>query len=244
MISNFFSTVFYNPLYNGLVFIINHTPGFDLGLAVIIFTCIVKFILIPLSKSSVKTQLKMKALEPELNKLKAQYANNKEEQARKLMEFYKINNLNPFSGVLLLLIQMPIIFSLAGIFYTSGLPHINAGVLYSFIPNPETINVLFLGFLDVTKINIWLSIIVGVTQFIQIRYSVPAFKPTGQGGKQEDFAKSMNVQMRYTMPAIVFLISFSLTSAISLYWITSNLFAIAQEVYFRKTIKKEEGGSR
>lgn len=239
MISNFFSTVFYNPLYNGLVFIINHTPYMDLGIAVIIFTCVVKFILMPLSKSSVKTQFKMKELEPELNKIKEQTSKNKEEQARKLMDFYKENNLNPFSGIFLLLIQLPIVFSLASIFYTSGLPQINASLLYSFVPNPETVNVLFLGLLDITKKNIWLSLIVGITQFIQIRYSVPAFKPSGKGGKQEDFAKSMNVQMRYTMPAIVFLISFGLTSAISLYWITSNIFAIAQEVYFRRTFKKE-----
>ena len=239
MITNFFSTVFYNPLYNGLVFLINHTPGADLGVAVIVFTCVVKFILLPLSKSSVVTQIKMKALEPELNKLKERTVNNKEEQARKMMEFYKENKLNPFSGFFLLLIQLPIILSLANIFYRSGLPHIDASLLYSFIPNPQTVNVLFLGLLDITKKSVWLSILVGITQFVQIRYSVPAFKPSGKGGKQEDFARSMNVQMRYTMPAIVFLISFSLTSAISLYWITSNVFMIAQEVYFRKTIKKD-----
>lgn len=238
MITNFFTNTFYIPLYNGLVFIINHTPGFDLGIAVIVFTCIVKFILMPLSKKSVVTQLKMKALEPELNKIKEQYSNNKEEQARKLLEFYRNNNLNPFSGILLILIQIPIIFSLAAIFYNSGLPTINAEALYGFVSNPEKINVLFLGLLDVTKKNIWLSILVGITQFVQIRYSVPAFKPTGKGGAQEDFAKSMNVQMRYTMPIIVFLISFGLTSAISLYWITSNIFAIVQEMYFRKTVKK------
>ena len=239
MITNFFSAVFYNPLYNGLVFIINHTPNTDLGIAVIVFTCVVKFILIPLSKSSVKTQLKMKELEPELNKIKQQTSENKEEQAKKLLEFYQKNKLNPFSGIFLLLIQLPIILSLANIFYRSGLPHINPSLLYSFIPNPQTVNVLFLGFLDITKKNLWLSFIVGITQFVQIRYSVPAHKPSGNPGKQEDFARSMNMQMRYTMPAIVFLISFSLTSAISLYWITSNVFAIAQEVYFRKTIKKD-----
>ena len=198
MISNFFSFTFYNPLYNGLVFIINHTPGADLGVAVILFTCVVKFILIPLSKSSVKTQLKMKALEPELNKIKEKTANNKEEQAKLTLDFYKKNNLNPFSGILLMLIQLPIILSLAKIFYTSGLPHIDPQILYSFIPNPQIVNVLFLGLLDITKKNIWLSIVVGITQFIQIRYSVPAFVPTGKGGKQEDFARSMNVQMRYT----------------------------------------------
>ena len=238
MISNFFSDFFYNPLYNVLVFIINHVPGADLGLSVVIFTCVVKFVLIPLSKSSVKTQIKMKELEPEMNKLKEQYP-NKEEQAKKLLEFYQKNNLNPLSGFFLLLIQLPIIFSLAGIFYRSGLPHINPDILYSFIPNPQTVNVMFLGFLDITKKNIWLSLVVGITQFVQIRYSVPAHKPSGKSGAQDDFARSMNVQMRYTMPAIVFVISFSLTSAISLYWITSNIFAIAQEVYFRKTIRKK-----
>ena len=232
------TTIFYTPLYNALVYILDIMPGKDLGLAVIVFTCVVKFVLLPLSRSSVKTQIKMKALEPELNKIKEKTANNRDEQARQIMAFYKANDLNPFSGFFLILIQFPIIFALAAIFYRSGLPHIDQTQLYSFVSVPSEVKTMFLGFLDVTKTNIALSILVGITQFVQIRLSVPAFKPTGNGGKQEDFAKSMNTNIRFVMPAFVFFISLGLTSAISLYWITSNVFAILQELYFRKTIRK------
>ena len=63
----------FKPLYNGLVEIMNIIPGIDLGMAVIIFTCIVRLILFPLSKSALITQVKMKGAEPEINKIKAQY---------------------------------------------------------------------------------------------------------------------------------------------------------------------------
>ena len=73
-----FHTFFYDPLYNVLIFIINHIPGGDVGFAAIILTCIVKFILFPLSKQAAKTQIKMKLAEPELAKLKEKYSSKKQ----------------------------------------------------------------------------------------------------------------------------------------------------------------------
>ena len=85
----------FRPLYNGLVGIMNIIPGIDLGVAVIIFTCVIRFILFPLSKSALITQVKMKNVEPEANRIKAQYANNKQEQALKIMELYKEKKIKP-----------------------------------------------------------------------------------------------------------------------------------------------------
>lgn len=239
-----FHILFYNPLYNGLIFIINHIPGGDIGLATIILTCVVKFILFPLSKKATKTQLKMKALEPELAKLKEQYGSQREVFARKTMEFYKSNDLNPFASFFLVLIQLPIIIALAIIFLRSGLPVVNADVLYSFIPNPSTVNTVFLGILDVSKRSLILSIFAGVAQFIQIQLSLPAYTPKPKDSAvkptfSDDLAKSMNTQMRFVMPVFMFVVSFSVSGAVALYWITGSLFTIGQELYFRKTIKKK-----
>lgn len=241
MISSLFHTIFYNPLYNGLIFIIGHIPHGDIGVAVIILTIIVKLILFPLSKGAVKTQLKMKQFEPELAKIKEDYKDNKEEQSRKMLEFYKKNGLNPFSSILTLLIQIPIILALAFIFYRGGLPNIDMTLLYSYIQVPTVISTLFFGVIEVSKSNIILGVIAGVSQFFQVQFSVPAYKKKEDGSAsnfKDDLARSMNMQMRYVLPIFVFFISLGVSGAVALYWITSNLFTIGQELYFRKTIKK------
>lgn len=239
MISSIFHTVFYNPLYNGLIFLIGHIPGGNIGVAVIIFTIVVKLILMPLSKGAVVTQLKMKELEPELAKLREKYKSDAQEQGRKILEFYRKNGLNPFAGIVLMLIQLPIILALAFIFYGGGLPVVNLDLLYSFVKSPAVVDTHFLGFFDVSVRNVFLGALAGITQFFQVRFSIPAYKSTGEAPNfKDDLARSMNVQMRYVLPVIVFFISLGVSGAVALYWITSNLFTIAQELYFRSTVKK------
>lgn len=242
MISSLFHGLFYDPLYNLLVFIIQHIPGGDVGLATIIVTCIVKIVLFPLSKQATKTQLKMKVLEPELAKIKEQYGSNREEFGRKTLEFYRNNQLNPFASFFLILLQLPVIIALAYIFISGGLPEIKTDILYSFIQVPAIITTLFLGIIDVGGRSVLLSIFAGLAQFVQIRLSVPAYTPPSNPSKNpsfsDDLAKSMNVQMRYVMPIIMFFVCLSVSGAVALYWITGSLFTIGQELYFRKTIKK------
>lgn len=243
-----FSTLIYNPLYNGLVLILDYIPGGDLGLATIIFTCLVKFILFPISKQATKTQILMKALEPELAELKKKYGANREEFARKTLDFYKKNNLNPFASLFLILIQLPIIIGLFWMFSRGGFPVINTDLLYSFVPTPQSINTNFLGLIDITKVSVILGVIAGLAQFVQIRLSVPAYAPSEETKKKiasgqkvdlsEEFAKNMNMQMRYVMPVFMFIICLTVSGAVALYWITGSVFTIAQELYFRKTIKK------
>lgn len=242
MISSLFHGLFYDPLYNLLVFVIHHIPGGDVGLATIIVTVIVKVILFPLSKQATKTQLKMKVLEPEIAKIKEKYGSNREEFGRKTLEFYRENQLNPFASFFLILLQLPVIIALAYIFISGGLPTIKTDILYSFIQVPTLVTTLFLGMVDVGGRSVILSIIAGLAQFVQIRLSVPAYTPSKDPSKNasfsDDLAKSMNVQMRYVMPVFMFFVCLSVSGAVALYWITGSLFTIAQELYFRKTIKK------
>jgi YidC/Oxa1 family membrane protein insertase len=239
-----FHTLFYDPLYNALVFTINHLPGGDVGLAIIIVTCLVKIILFPLSKKATVTQLKMKAFEPELAKIKEQYGSNREEFAKKTLEFYKKNNLNPFASFFTILIQLPVIFALYFIFVRGGLPVIHEQLLYSFIKVPEVIDMHFLNFIDVSKSHVVLSALAGIFQFFQIRLSLPKqeqknIDPDKKPSFGDDLARSMNIQMRYIMPVLIFLASFAVSGAVALYWITGSLFIIGQELYFRRTIKKD-----
>ena len=90
-----YHTFIYDPLYNGFVFIFDVLPWIDAGLAVILFTIVIRLILFPLSKKAIVTQVKMKEIEPELNRLRKEVP-DRQQQALKVMELYKTKGVNPF----------------------------------------------------------------------------------------------------------------------------------------------------
>ncbi|MEK7081996.1 MAG: YidC/Oxa1 family membrane protein insertase [Patescibacteria group bacterium] len=236
--ASFFHTIIFVPLYNGLVFLIDITPFADVGIAVIVFTCIVKLSMFPLSKKAVKTQMAMKAIEPETEKIKNQFKNNREELARQTMALYKKHQVNPFSSFAVILIQIPIILGLYYVFFKGGLPTINTDWLYSFVAAPDKVNMLFLGLLDISKKSILLALLAGVTQFFQAKLAMPPIKPRGDKPDfKADLARSMGLQMRYIFPVVVVFIAYSISGAIALYWTTSNIFAIGQELVIRRQLK-------
>ena len=234
-----FNLFVYQPLYNGLVFLINIIPWADAGIVVVVFTVLVKLILFPLSKKAVVTQLKMKKIEPELKLLKEKYT-NKQKQARQIMLFYKEKGVNPFSSFFLILIQLPIIFGLYKIFLNPNLTVINSTLLYSFVAAPHTINMLLFGLIDISQKSLILAIFAGVSSYFQVQFSVPALPKKESKDKpsfKDDFVRSMNIQMRYFFPLLAFFISWNISGAIALYWITSNLFTIGQEVVVRRKLE-------
>lgn len=242
MSGGFFFTVFFQPLYNGLIFIMDVLPWADAGIALIIFTVLVKLVLFPLSRKAVRTQFLMKKYGDELKQIQVTYKDNKQEQALKTMAFYREKQINPFSSILQLFIQIPIIFALYKIFASSGLPTIQIETLYYFIPQPENINVYFLGLIDIANKNIVLALLAAITSFYQIKYSLPSAPTTPSGNQfKDDFAKSMRIQMKYIFPLMVFGISYSISGALALYWITSNLFTIGQEIYVRREMTLKHG---
>ncbi|HEY4499137.1 MAG TPA: YidC/Oxa1 family membrane protein insertase [Candidatus Paceibacterota bacterium] len=239
MTHGFFTTVFSQPLYNGLVFLITLMPAADAGIAIIIFTILVRLVLYPLSKGSILTQMKLKSVEGEIALIK-ETIKDKTAQAAKIMGFYKEKGLNPLSGFVLILVQIPIIFALYHIFLKSGLPIVDTSLLYSFITAPQSINMHFLGLLDISEKSYLLAFICAVSQYFQARLALPPAKPR-QSNQTESFkdnlARSMNMQMRYFFPIVVFFIVYSLSGTIALYWITTNVFSIAQEWYVRRNFK-------
>ncbi len=94
--SSLWNTFFYEPIYNTLIFIVDKVTFGDIGFAIIILTIFIKFLLSPLTKKSIRSQVLMKRIEPELKALKKEFP-NKEEQAKKTFELYKKYNVNPFS---------------------------------------------------------------------------------------------------------------------------------------------------
>ncbi len=243
-----FHNFIFLPLYNGLIGIMDILPGVDVGIAVIIFTVIIRLILFPLSKSSVLTQVRMKEVEPEANKIRIQYATDKQTQALKIMELYKAKKVKPFSSVLLLFIQLPILLALISVFYKI-IPTVDASYLYSFVHVP-IIKPTLLG-LDLTSKSLILAIITAIIQFLQMHFSFAskqvAKTPIDPSKKSNvpdaaQMANMMTTQMKYFLPIIAFVSVYWIIPAtypqaaavIAIYWSVSSLFTLFQEIYIRK----------
>lgn len=241
MISDIFHTTVYVPLYNALIALLDIGPWVDMGMAVIALTLIVKTAMYPLSLKAARTQRVMKELEEPMKELREKYKDNREEQGRKLLELYRDNNVNPFSSFLVLFIQLPVIFGLYFVFLKGGLPNIDTSLLYSFVPEPGTVSMYFLGLVDLTAKNIPLAILAGITQHFQARLALPPSGPKKENASfQEDFARSMQIQMKYVLPFIVMFVAYVASAAVALYWITSNIFAIGQELQVKKKMEAEK----
>jgi YidC/Oxa1 family membrane protein insertase len=228
-----FSTLFYIPAYNALMFIIGRMPAHSAGLAIILLTVIIRLILFPLSKSSIRTQILMKQIEPEVAKLKEQ-EKDKQLQAQKLMALYKEKGINPFAGFLLLLIQFPILIGMYRVF-RSTLASIDKSILYSFVASPTTVSMVFLG-IDLLKKSWILAVIAVITQFIQINLALPKTKKSKESSFQNDLAHSMNLQMRFVLPLIMFPIAY-ISPVVALYLNTSNIFMILQELFVKRKME-------
>lgn len=233
--SYFYHTFFFDPLYNALVLLFKVFPWADAGIIVIILTILVRLILFPLSRKAVLTQVKMTEIGPELEEIKEKYKGRSEEQARRTLALYKSRGVNPFSGILVIIIQIPIIFALYQIFV--HFPQLDPAVLYSFVKVPENINTTFLGLIDISGKSALIAFLAAVSTYLQFKVSMKN-QPEPKGNSFGDnLTRNMQTQMKYVFPVIVFFISYSISGVIALYWLTTNLFSIAQELFVRKNIK-------
>ena len=186
----------------------------------------------------------MKRMEPEIKQIKKDFP-NKEEQAKKTFELYKKYGTNPFSGCLVVLLQLPVIFALYYVFYKSLA--VDSSMIYSFIQIPATLHTNFLGILEMSSKSIFLGIIAGVTQFIQGYLSTPVkskveILKVGEVVEpqtfQEQLSNSMQMNVKYILPIFIAFIAWKISAAVALYWIVSNIFTITQEWYIRRQLTR------
>jgi YidC/Oxa1 family membrane protein insertase len=215
-------TFFIQPILNALVLLVDFIPGHDLGWAIIVLTVIIRLALLPLSWKAIKSQYALKELQPELERIKQQYKDDKQGQQKALLDFYKQNKINPLSSCLPILIQIP-------------------KMLYPWVPNPGKLSHLFLGILDLSKPDKFvLPLLAGGLQFLQSWMMMPKGKNLGQEA-------NLSKQMTYLMPIMTVMFAFSLPSGLPLYWVVTTLVAIVQQAVIKppkpstvKVIKREE----
>ncbi len=230
-----FHTLFYEPIYNLLVFALTVVPLHDVGAAIILVTCIVKGLLLPLNLSATRSQYALKKVENEIKQIREKHKETPQEMSKKMMEVYKRENINPFASFFTLFIQIPIFIALYFVF-SKGL-HADVDSLYSFLSFPEKLHTFAFGILDVTAKNIPIAIATGVSAYILARRQTSTMvskKQPHEESFQDHFMKSMKIQLLYVLPLVIAFSSAVLPAAIGLYWTTSNILSFFQDVYIKR----------
>lgn len=240
-----FTTIFYQPLLNVLIWIYNILPNHDLGLSIIILTILVKALLFPLSWKQLESQKQLQDIQPKIEALKAQYKDDKQGLAQAQMKFFQEEKINPLSSCLPLLVQLPFLIALFYVF-TNGLKDDGyANLLYPFIQNPGTLNHIFLGLFSLSQSqNIILAVITAGVQFWQSKLMIAKRPPKVAGAKDEDMAAVMSSQMMYFMPIITGVMTYQFPSGLGLYWFFQTVLAIGQQYLFNISTRPRSSTDR
>ncbi|MEK9154512.1 MAG: YidC/Oxa1 family membrane protein insertase [Patescibacteria group bacterium] len=232
-----FNEIFYRPLFNALILLYDYFSFSDFGIAIIILTILIRLILLPLFYKSAKDQSIIQRLAPKMKEIQESHKNDKAKQAKAMMDLYKEHKVNPFSGFLsLILIQLPIIFALYQVFL-KGLNTESFIVLYNFVPTPQEINHYFLGLIDLSKRNAVIVVLAAIAQYFQGKLSLSKNK---KPIKDMTMAEQMSRQMVFIGPGMTLVFLFYLSSAIGLYWLTSSVFSVIQQIVINKQLNVGE----
>jgi len=233
---HFFYIILYQPLFNALVLLYDYIPGHDFGVSIIFLTLVIRLVLFPISIKAVNSQKSLQKLQPKIQEIQNKYKNDKERQARETLELYKKEKINPFSGILIAVIQIPILIALYQVFW-KGLKPSELANLYPFVLNPGQINSLFMGFIDLAKPNLIFAIIAGVAQYFQSKMMLPKKNLAAPKDRGAGFSQAMQMQMVYFFPVFTVIILFGLPSALGLYWSASGIFSIVQQYFILRNDK-------
>jgi YidC/Oxa1 family membrane protein insertase len=179
------------------------------GMAIIVMTIIIRTVLLPLNIKQTKSSMAMSKLQPEIKKLQEKYKNDPQKSQQEMMKLYKERGASPLSGCLPMLIQWPIFIALYYVFNNlKGISGIH-----------------FLWIKDLGKKDIILAVLSGLTTYFSS--SLMMSSADSSHAKQ---TSNMNIGMSVFM----IFISWSLKSALVLYWVVSNLIQILQTVLIKK----------
>jgi YidC/Oxa1 family membrane protein insertase len=235
-----FDTILYQPMLNILIWFYGLIGNF--GVALILLTLLIKLFLHPLNKKSIESQKALNEIQPKMQAIQTKYKNNQEQQAAEIMKLYREEKFNPFAGIMVLFIQIPILIAL---FYVArnGMDVSQIGQsLYSFVALPSKIypyliNINGFEILNLSKPNIYLAILTAAAQYWQIKTSTPPSPKTEntQSDSVAEFSQNMQKQMVFMVPIITFVVLFNLPAALGLYWIVSTVVSVYEQ---RKLLTK------
>jgi YidC/Oxa1 family membrane protein insertase len=231
-------TIIVTPFTNALLLIYKLIGG-NFGIAIILFTILIRLVTHPLMASQIKSTAKMNELQQskQWQELQKKYKTDKEKLSQEQMALYKELGINPFASCLPSLVQIPLIFglyqsimrSLAAtpvqlliltrivypFFHLSDVVPLNSKFLWMNLGQPERVYLFGVG------IPV-LALVVAITTYIQSKVTIPA------NSGQNDQAAMMNKMMALYMPLLLGYFALTFASGLSIYFITGNVIGIAQ----------------
>jgi YidC/Oxa1 family membrane protein insertase len=194
------------------------------GIAIIILTLLVKALLWPLGTKSYKSMSEMKRMQPLLADLRAKYANDKKKMNEEIMALYKTYKINPMGGCLPMLVQIPVFFALYRMLYEAI--ELRHAPFFGWINDLSAPDRLFsfpfsIPFMEPPYGIPVLTLIMGVTMFIQQKMSPPIGDPT-------------QAKMMMLMPVVFTVIFINFSSGLVLYWLINNVVSILQQYFIQK----------
>ena len=220
-----YNIIFYRPVLNALVFFYNTAAIHDFGLAIIFTTLLLRLILAPFFHKGAHQNAMMQRIQPKLQKIQETHKNDREKQTKAMMELYKEHGVNPFSGILLLIIQLPILLSLYSII-RSGIGAPQFAMLYSFVAQPGVVTHSLLGLINLQNKNIFMVVLAAIAQYFQARLAIWRNPNSSTPSQAEKMAR----QMSFVAPLVTIAVFYGFPAAVSLYWIVSSLFSIGQQL--------------
>ena len=212
--------------FQGLIFwALQQLEGFtgDWGMAIILLTVAIRVVLLPLTWKQTKSMVELQRIQPKIKELNEKYKDDKEKLQAETLKFYQENKVNPFASCLPMILQLPVFFSLY--YAISG----RAGYL-----DPTTTNALkdasFLWLPHLGKPDPYfiLLVIYVISQLVSTELML-----TPQTDKQQ------KMLMRFMPVAFVFIL-YRFPSGLFLYWITTNLWTIGQQLIIKRTMPTPE----
>ena len=202
-----FDAIIVKPIFNALMILYSIIHGGDFGVAIILFTILIRILIYPLVRKQLHQTKLMRKMQPEIAKIKKEAKGNKQLEATMQMELYKRHGISPFQSIFILLIQLPIFIGLYHVIQIIVL-HRDEVAKFAYAPleqlepikkiieNPENFNHTMLGFIDLTKtafsngtVNIVLlalALISAITQYIMSKQTMPT---TGTPKRFRDIMK-------------------------------------------------------
>lgn len=220
-------------LFGSLLKLIYNVIG-DYAISIIVFTVVVKLLLLPLTLTQTKSMKSMQLIQPKMDEIKKKYQNDPDKQNQKIMELYKEHKVNPLAGCLPLLIQFPIIIGLFNalrepvkyVFGTEEAYKI-ADTGFLWVKNLASPDVILLAGISIPFI---LPILAAITTYIQSAMMSP------KGGKKD----STQNMMLYMFPIMMLFWGVTFPAGLLLYWVAGNIFQIAQQYVLSKPSKNKE----
>jgi YidC/Oxa1 family membrane protein insertase len=249
---NIFTIALVQPLTNGLI-LFYRILGQNLGVAILVFSLVLIFLLRPLTKPYMKSMKRIKEMEPQLAKLRKKFGTDKLKMSQAQAALYKENKINPTAGCLPYILQFIVLIALFQVF-TAALsgPDIASGKLNELLYAPikfaadERINTKFF-YLDISKPDAFpvpgipfklpglFLILATIAQFLSVKITAPYLSKEQKIAKKtksqvDDMQVAMQSSMTYTLPLMTLVFGLSFPSGLALYWLVFSIVNVWQQV--------------